>query len=981
MGLSNTTKTDLVFKKIKGRRFTFTNKEWYEEYPGSLVFLHANEVWADTIPTPAPGASNSIVQYYDDLKLTEDTSTPDHKAWLACETYGDPNTILKEFVPPRFHQSYTVRLYEDDGAGNKGSEVPTTHESNWFFDYENGVLVFENNPYDYGLTGPFHIQIYRYIGQKVTSGSGSVSKLRGFLMEASVTNVSSGSSSVDVTSQMSGKTPNGSETQTGVVTTTPHNKCPILTHPDRDEVMTEDGAKVYGRLTESSGTWTLSFYYLAEDGTETSYTFDNDTNIVWGYTEVFDFDDWPVFDSSTGNLPSDVVVGDMPEATTSRYGKVIFGEDNEITTNKALRTDDVRSIKLTDFAMSNFNADGSNITFTIGAGVYTLNGDKTTSTNLSIAQAANTYYLVYVNLDTGNVTVVSDTTPPTTPSNCQALYRFSTDGSGNVSVIEDVRPVYAMGVGGGTGKLGTPTDGTYEDGLLDFTSDTPINDAIDGMNEVLKYLAPEDAHPLSGNIVWSNTFASGKISDGVTLNYLTAGSSINTIFKDNQLNGQLPNPSTMFNKADSGILRIFVNGSEVDNFDLGSHFNESERAGDQSYPPAWSNNGYLQITAVGWYNNFPLWQKGNANVQVTGYSVGDIRIKVSHDVNGDNSELHDTNEFTGFYDNETARPAIASAPTVTEDTPQLKYLSGIRFYTLNSTFKVSGQSDNKLFEYTYVDNPILLSLAGMDDVPVSLTDTSVSGVSNPPVYNEQMTITDKVITLDANNQSSDDAKLTMTPRDPWGNGTAATESITDKRLINTYSNVATELIEYFHDENYRLPDTWNFDDTSSGITGNWDSTSVLTNGNAQVFNGRLIYPHINYTSGYLPTQQAGTDYSGFNGDQVYYRAIQQSGTPHNSGTLRLLGITSSDIGTNVEIYIKLPTQTGWLSLQADYNAATFTGADGDGARTSLTDISGGVEIGWTAGTYTTANSGYRYYVKVVMKNTSKEISELAEIGW
>ena len=164
MAVSPERKTDFVWKKIKGRRFTTTDKAWYEEKAGTLTFVHFTELWADEIPYPPPTADTDAVKVYGDLKLTEDTSVANQQGWLACSTYGDTTTQMKGFIPPRFGQEYTVRLYEDDGDGNAGDEIPTTHPVNWFFDYENGVLVFGDVPAHYGLNTPFHIKVYQYIG-------------------------------------------------------------------------------------------------------------------------------------------------------------------------------------------------------------------------------------------------------------------------------------------------------------------------------------------------------------------------------------------------------------------------------------------------------------------------------------------------------------------------------------------------------------------------------------------------------------------------------------------------------------------------------------------------------------------------------------------------------------------------------------------------------------------------------------------------
>jgi len=985
MPLGSTTKTDFVFKKIKGRRFTDAVKAWYEEFPGSLVFLHAQETWADEVPVPPPGTTTGPVRFFNDLTLTEDTSTANKKAWLACETPGDTNTQLKGFIPPRFHQGYTARIFQDDGSGGMGEEIPTAHPANWLFDYENGVLIFENDPTAYGLTPPFHIQVYQYVGQTVADTStGALSKKRAFLREASAVTVNAGATAVDVSSIMSGKTPGGNETTTGVVTDPPYNRCPVLSYPDRDEILTEDGNKVYGRLTASladdmSVTWTLSFYFMSESGEETAYSFPADTQIIWGYYEVLEFNDWPVFDDDVV-LPSDQVVGDMPYATTEQAGKVRLAEDNETTPNEVVRADDPRAVKATDFALIELTPDGTNFTVRIGPGVYSANGDKTSSFTGTIAQTASTYYLATVNLNDGTIHLYSSSdAPPATPSGEVALYRWNTEGTGSLMLIEDVRPIYTFSLGGGLGPLGIPPDGTYDDGLLNFTDQTQVNDAVDQINEVLKYLAPEDALPLSEGINWTNTFTSGKVSGGIALNgYYNAGD-MAWITRDTTLTGSTPDPSIRWHKADEGTLRFYKNGTEVDSFDLETPFNEAERAGVQSYPPATSDNGYITVTYVGWHNNFPLWQRGNADVTVAGLTVGDYEVYLGHDLDNDGSCEENTTATRFFVDAESARPGMSQDPVLTEDSPQLKYLSGIRFYTLGSTFKVTAQSDDKIFEYTYVDAPMVISFPGMNDVEVAYTDSSVSGVSDPPNYNEQMQITDKIITLDAANQATDMAPVVVTPRDPWGNGTPRNDE-DFYRLINTYGNVSTDLEEQFQDENHRLPSTFNFDDTAATIVGNWDSTQLLSNGDAQVFNGTLVYPTRDFT-GYAPDQDPGANYSSFSGDQVYYRAMLQDGTPHNSGTLSIGGITFSDLGSNVDIYIKLPGQTGWLDCKEDYNAATFTGADGEGCMTGYSQSGDVLNINWTSGTFSTADSGYRYYVKIVLHNSNKTITYLAETGW
>ena len=69
--------------------------------------------------------------------------------------------------------------------------------------------------------------------------------------------------------------------------------------------------------------------------------------------------------------------------------------------------------------------------------------------------------------------------------------------------------------------------------------------------------------------------------------------------------------------------------------------------------------------------------------------------------------------------------------------------------------------------------------------------------------------------------------------------------------------------------------------------------------------------------------------------------------------------------------------TGWLDLGVSYDSGTFSGADGDGCRTSQS----GDYWSWASGVFTTADSGDRYYIKVVLRNGTRDITQIRELGW
>jgi hypothetical protein len=151
-------KLDLVFKKIVARQYTTNAKAWYEEQPGIPFKVSGTDVWMDNLPTTPPSSGTSSVQVFNTLTLIQDMTVGSQRSWLAEYPTG---TRIGSFIPPRYGQGYTVRLYD---ANN--TEILTTDGSGWFFDYELGVLTFDYDPSTYGWNdSAFKIKAYRYIGR------------------------------------------------------------------------------------------------------------------------------------------------------------------------------------------------------------------------------------------------------------------------------------------------------------------------------------------------------------------------------------------------------------------------------------------------------------------------------------------------------------------------------------------------------------------------------------------------------------------------------------------------------------------------------------------------------------------------------------------------------------------------------------------------------------------------------------------------
>ena len=154
---SDATKINFPWKHLLYPKHTDTAKEYYEEIAGINVHVPSSRVWSEPIPSTPPGVSTAVIEVYDTLTLTEDVTVGGHRAWYAP---------VEGFIPPVFGQGYTARCF--DGGD---TEIPSSHASVWNFDYDNGILWFENDPTSYGFTLPIKVKTYRYIG--ATGGAGA----------------------------------------------------------------------------------------------------------------------------------------------------------------------------------------------------------------------------------------------------------------------------------------------------------------------------------------------------------------------------------------------------------------------------------------------------------------------------------------------------------------------------------------------------------------------------------------------------------------------------------------------------------------------------------------------------------------------------------------------------------------------------------------------------------------------------------------
>lgn len=130
-------------------------------------------------------------------------------------------------------------------------------------------------------------------------------------------NAASGTSTV-ITTEMSGKTPGGTSSAAGVITTAPNNLAHIVDASSGTFIEDAGGQRVYGRITEAATVWTLSFY-TNEAGTETAHSLTS-TNIKVIFLEVFNQENRPTIPSNPFEFGTLDVTADVVDASSTQRG-------------------------------------------------------------------------------------------------------------------------------------------------------------------------------------------------------------------------------------------------------------------------------------------------------------------------------------------------------------------------------------------------------------------------------------------------------------------------------------------------------------------------------------------------------------------------------------------------------------------------------------------------------------------------------------
>lgn len=153
----------------------------------------------------------------------------------------------------------------------------------------------------------------------------------------------------------------------GLITSGANNRIEIYNATSKDKILAANGEEIYGRITESGGIYTLTYYTLSNAGSETSYSFSGSTSIDFEFPYRFDFARYPT-DGAIGVRARNV--SDDPAGTSGQA----FAEQLTVTA-----TNTVSNVSKTPASATSFTLEVNGVDYdTFGSGSARVSVNLTT---------------------------------------------------------------------------------------------------------------------------------------------------------------------------------------------------------------------------------------------------------------------------------------------------------------------------------------------------------------------------------------------------------------------------------------------------------------------------------------------------------------------------------------------------------------------------------------------------------------------------
>lgn len=337
----------------------------------------------------------------------------------------------------------------------------------------------------------------------------------------------SGTSTV-VTTEMSGKSPGGDSVTAGVITTG-NNK--VVIKDSSTETFIEDagGQRVYGRVTESAGVWTVT-YYTNEAGVETAHSLAS-SNIEIYFKEVFTSANRPTTPSSPSEFGTLDVTADVVDASASQRGLVStgtqsFGGDKTFQGSVEIQSEAYVGIE-------NNNQSGSGVTLTLPTKmtVRLINGSLTSIGSITAPAVAQLFFLRNV---TGAAVTITNSDSGATSVLTGTAADFTLEDDATCILLYDLTSARWTMIGGG-GSGGALGFGEVPSGTVNGVNDTfgPLTYFPNDDDSILVFVdgvqRPKSEYTVTGVVTKSIEFGGSHIpvtDQTVYVWYLKQGSAV-----------------------------------------------------------------------------------------------------------------------------------------------------------------------------------------------------------------------------------------------------------------------------------------------------------------------------------------------------------------------------------------------------------------------------------------------------------------------
>ena len=380
----------------------------------------------------------------------------------------------------------------------------------------------------------------------------------------------------------------------------------------------------------------------------------------------------------------------------------------------------------------------------------------------------------------------------------------------------------------------------------------------------------------------------------------------------------------------------------------------------------------ITITVTDWSTDADRY-KATVSISVSISSIlpqgGRFSILLRHTNGSDGTYSFTQNDI--FRDTESLSVGITGSLTILPQSPTIKQISGVYYYTTGSQWHVNLPLINNLNSRSY---PTTQQLR-IDDTNLFINTTinahgesgSFSGGTwtkyhdtTGAIYDKLDWITDLTNNTNWNHTSgvADVNYATATAYD-WTLSTTLL-SANYNYLIDTYVDGSDRNSEMFRSEDLRL---------QNDLVTPWDNTVNLSGGTGlQVLGDRLVYPQYNFTP-YLPSGNTSQpNYTTLSGDKDYFRTFQTNGFDVSNGIIVFsdYNITEADLlSQDVLFDLSVDSGASWYSLNLPYTNPTMT--DGSGCRTYSGEY--GLGVGTTNPNALSFSLGYGYSTYIIFRIT------------